>query len=79
MQTMNHYKRLGVDPEADSSVITAAWRAAVKKHHPDKGGDAETMRLLSAAYEVLSDPLSRSAYDAELASSSLQELSLIHI
>ena len=31
----DHYKTLGVAPSADADAIKAAWKAAVKKHHPD--------------------------------------------
>lgn len=33
------------------------------KEHPDKGGDPEKFKDLSAAYDVLSDPKKRERYD----------------
>jgi len=33
------------------------------KNHPDKGGDPEKFKEVTAAYEVLSDPEKRQIYD----------------
>jgi len=33
------------------------------KHHPDKGGNAETFKTISQAYEVLNDPERKERYD----------------
>ena len=33
------------------------------KEHPDKGGDPEKFKLITAAYEVLSDKDKRDIYD----------------
>ena len=33
------YKILGIEPKASSAEIKSAYRALVKKHHPDTGGD----------------------------------------
>ena len=40
-----------------------AYRERVRQHHPDKGGSTEAFGRLQAAFEVLSDPKKRSAYD----------------
>lgn len=62
---MNHYATLGVPNTATPDAITTAYRALSLKHHPDRqGGDAALMSLVNAAYEVLSDPVARAAYDA---------------
>jgi len=41
---------LGIMEGADMSAITAAYRQAVKTHHPDRGGSTEMMQLINAAY-----------------------------
>jgi hypothetical protein len=38
-------------PLVDPTELRAAYREAARKHHPDRGGDLETMRLVNHAYE----------------------------
>ncbi len=47
------YRVLGVSPAATAAEIKAAYRALVKQHHPDAGGDARTILELNAAWELL--------------------------
>jgi molecular chaperone DnaJ len=56
---------LGVSPQASGAEIKAAYRALVKRHHPDAGGDASTILALNAAWEVLGDGDRRRRYDAQ--------------
>ena len=67
---MNLYEILGVSPQAEEIVIRAAYRALAQRYHPDKSANKETaavrMRAIQEAYQVLSDPVSRVAYDASL-------------
>jgi DnaJ family protein A protein 2 len=58
------YDILGVKEDADASVIKRVYRDLVRKHHPDKGGDAEKFKEIDAAYKVLSNPEMRDMYDA---------------
>ena len=44
---------LGVAPQADKQEIEAAYRALIKKLHPDSGGNAWLARRLTAAREFL--------------------------
>ncbi len=66
----DHYATLGLDRGCTVAQIRNAYRLLAKRHHPDvnQGSDeaAERCRELNAAYEVLSDPARRRAYDAEL-------------
>jgi curved DNA-binding protein CbpA len=67
-QLKDHYKTLQVDPEADTDVITAAYRVLARRLHPDKdytGVDEYRMSELNRAYAVLRDPAKRRAYDTE--------------
>ncbi len=60
------YEVLGVSPLATQEEIRRAYRALVRRYHPDSGTDeASTTRFLEIhqAYELLSDPARRRAYD----------------
>ena len=62
----DYYAILQVDPRAEPEVIQAAYRRLAAKRHPDVNPSPEAMermKLLNAAYEVLSDPVKRQIYD----------------
>ncbi|MEA5475717.1 J domain-containing protein [Synechococcus sp. CCY9201] len=61
--TRNLYAVLGLTHRATSAEIKAAYRALVKQHHPDAGGDDDTILALNAAWEVLGDGERRRRYD----------------
>lgn len=66
----DHYSVLGVEVTATQVEIKSAYRKLALKHHPDKASDADREQLeirfkeITLAYEVLSDPEKRAAYDA---------------
>ena len=62
------YEILQVHHAAEPEVIEAAYRRLARKYHPDvnKSDQADgMMKALNRAYEVLSDPAKRAAYDRE--------------
>lgn len=61
--TKDHYEILGVPRDADADELKKAYRRLAAKHHPDKGGDAETFKEVKEAYETLKDPKKRAFYD----------------
>ncbi len=66
----DYYNIIQVAPQADKEVIEAAYRRLAAKYHPDVDhtpGATERMKLLNAAYEVLSDPVKRRTYDLQRA------------
>ena len=61
-----HYEILNVAPSAELVVIEAAYRALMKKYHPDQGGgaaDGPSAADINRAYAVLRDPRRRAEYD----------------
>ena len=52
-----------MSPAASAAEIKAAYRALVKQHHPDAGGDHRTILELNAAWEVLRNSERRRGYD----------------
>ncbi len=44
---------LGISPSASWQEIERAYRAKARIHHPDHGGDGDTMRALNEAYALL--------------------------
>ncbi|GHJ60065.1 chaperone protein DnaJ 2 [Nocardioides sp. OK12] len=60
------YDLLGVSRDADADAIKKAYRKAARQYHPDVNPDPaskEKFGEVSRAYEVLSDPQKRAAYD----------------
>lgn len=68
------YAELEVSRFASIDVIDAAYRALVKRHHPDKArasegggavrvGDADRIKRLNLAHDWLTDPARRDRYD----------------
>ena len=65
---MDYYAVFGIARDAEDIVITAAYKGMVKKYHPDvyEGSKVEAnekIREINEAYDTLSDPKKRSAYD----------------
>ena len=58
-----YYDLLGVKKNATNDELKKAYRKKALKEHPDKGGDPEKFKDISKAYETLSDPQKRAAYD----------------
>jgi len=52
MSANEAFKILEIDPSKDYD-LKKAYRKASSKHHPDKGGDLETMKQVNEAYELL--------------------------
>jgi curved DNA-binding protein len=66
MEIPDYYEFLQISPAAEAETIHRVFRFLAARLHPDNQdtGDAEKFFLLTQAYEVLSNPERRAAYDA---------------
>jgi curved DNA-binding protein CbpA len=70
-RVVNHYDNLKVARNAPAEVIRAAYRTLAQQFHPDKFPNRmlaeHRMKIINAAYEVLSDPDRRREHDEWIA------------
>lgn len=60
----DYYAVLAVDKDASPVEIDRSYKRLASKHHPDRGGSEERMKLLNEAYGVLKDSSLRRSYDS---------------
>ncbi len=65
----DYYEILGIPKQANEAVVRAAFRTKSLALHPDRNPDpdaTEEFKLVTEAYEILSDQEARAAYDEAL-------------
>ena len=64
---VDHYETMQISPNADLDTIHRIYRIMAQRCHPDnrETGSAEAFRALTEAYQILSDPEKRAAFDIE--------------
>lgn len=62
----DYYEDLQISPNADNETLERVYRLLAKRYHPDNAqtGSAEKFDLITQAYQILSKPEKRAAYDA---------------
>jgi curved DNA-binding protein CbpA len=65
-----YYDILGVGNTATEAELRAAYVRKSRRAHPDMGGSEQQYRLVSEAYEILSNPTQRAQYDSYLSATS---------
>jgi curved DNA-binding protein CbpA len=62
---VDYYETLQINANAEPETIHRVFRLLAQRFHPDNSdtGDVERFRVLTEAYEVLSDPERRAKYD----------------
>ena len=68
MSQRDYYEIPGVEKGADEAKIKKAYKRLAMKYHPDrnkddKAGAEKKFKEVRKAYDVISDPQKRSAYD----------------
>jgi DnaJ-class molecular chaperone len=67
--TRNYYKILGITQKTAKADIKKKYRELAKQYHPDTNEGSKTaedkFKIISEAYEILSDAKKRKAYDRE--------------
>ncbi|MFF2318557.1 J domain-containing protein [Arthrobacter sp. NPDC058097] len=67
--TADYYAVLQIPRGASQQEIARAYRALMRRHHPDVAGDdalPAELQLIMQAFAVLRDPKRRAAYDREV-------------
>ena len=66
-QFTDYYEVLQLSPNADFDTVQRIFRLLAQRYHPDNRdtGDEATFKQILEAYQVLSDPESRAAFDVE--------------
>lgn len=78
---IDYYELMQISPNAEPETIQRVYRMLAARCHPDNpetGNTAKFVRL-NTAYEVLSKPETRAAYDAELRVRRIQPLGIFNL
>lgn len=75
----NYYQILQIDKEASQDIIEKAYKTLAKKYHPDlqaeenKKNAENILKKINEAYEILSNPSKREAYNKTIEQSTISQ------
>ncbi len=78
---VDYYELLQISPNAEPETIQRVYRMLAARYHPDnpETGNKEIFLLLQQAYETLSDPERRAAYDTVYRVRHIEPLSIFNL
>lgn len=75
----NYYEILQIDKNASPEIIEKAYKTLAKKYHPDLQDEAhkkeaeENFKIINEAYQTLSNPQLKTAYDQKMIHNSISQ------
>jgi curved DNA-binding protein CbpA len=78
---VDYYELLQISPNAEMETVHRVFRMLATRYHPDnmETGDTDKFLLLNKAYETLSDPAARGAYDTFYAQRNAEPIELFEL
>jgi curved DNA-binding protein CbpA len=78
---VDYYELMQISPNAEMETIQRVYRMLAARFHPDnpETADPDRFMLLNEAYDVLSNPESRSAYDMTYLSGRTQPIEVFNL
>jgi curved DNA-binding protein CbpA len=59
MTDINPYQILGIPTDATLETVKDVYRQLATKHHPDKGGNPETFKIIKLAFKMIADNIKK--------------------
>ena len=75
--SLDGYKCLGLSRGAAFDEVKAAYKQLARLHHPDKGGDGEKFKEITAAFEAIKGGISFTAVGPSTISPRAELLALL--
>lgn len=74
MTDINPYQILGIPTNSTLDVVKEAYRQLATRHHPDKGGNPETFKIVKLAFKMIVDNIKKGIQIPQNSSSTYTEM-----
>lgn len=74
MTDINPYQILGIPTNSTIDAVKEAYRQLATKHHPDKGGNPETFKIVKLAFKMIVDNIKKGIQIPQNSSSTYTEM-----